>query len=131
MCHERSRETSRILDCADERDLRNVVCRVLRRIWLPRIIKGEVGPARTRRPAFFYGGAVREDHSVGDAVYLTALSLLPVSRWLRIVERLRAGHASAVILHDECAATGRDAGALQAAAASAAAPADAAGPRPG
>jgi DNA processing protein len=66
---------------------------------------------------------------VGDAIYLTALSLLPVSRWLRIVERLRAGHPPGVILHDECAATGRDAGALQTAAASAAARADAAGLR--
>jgi DNA processing protein len=64
---------------------------------------------------------------VGDVLDLIGLSLLPVCRWLGVAERLRAGHPPDLILHDQCIATGRDAGELRRLATTAAANAGAAG----
>jgi DNA processing protein len=64
---------------------------------------------------------------VDDALDLIALSLLPVCRWLGVAERLRARHPPDLILNEQCADTGRDAGQLRGRARIAAANAGAAG----
>jgi len=66
---------------------------------------------------------------VGDALYLIALSLLPVCRWLGVAERLRARHPPDLILHEQCVDTGRVADELRASATTAAANASTAGLR--